>query len=671
MNRELKYSIGFIDAAARATVSNWRFGRIFAISGHCFLFAGDSVPHMALPAFTMTSITQAKIHPCLFMCRMMTPRLLRTPAVSASVLSMVGAMLLAVPAFSQAKPAAEPASPYGGTTVEEILARVNDQIITRSDYDRAMKQVDDEGRERGMTMQQLSEEHKDLLRNLIDQQLWLSKGKELGITGDTELVNRLNEIRKQYNLGTMEELEKAAQEQGFSFEDFKANIRNQVITQQVMRNEVGEHIHITPGEVQNYFEMHKQEYVQPESVHLSEILVSTGAGEADDAKVAAAKAKADDIEAKLKGGADFAQLARTSSDGQTAGEGGELGEYKRGDSALAKVFADATFGLQAGQYTEPIRTRQGYVILKVTKHTTGGAPEYKDVQNQVEETYYETKMMPAMRDYLTKMREDSYINIKPGYEDTGATANKRINPIVYSTYTPPSPKKKKKVERTRFRENAHFRQKSPQVVNVSATTTTPAAASADKKAAQIAAQKPGKKEKIRYGQAPTKTLPTASAPAATEDANGASGATASTAAGTQVAQNAEPDNPLEQAAPQKKSRYSDRSKLPKQPKIKTESLRDAQTPAPPEAGEVADRQTQSQPLGLGGDTASKKKKKDNATTTGEKTRYSQKKPDDSQKTTAPAEPTPIPQVQGAPAPQPAPAPTQAPAPQQPAPVPQQ
>ena len=86
--------------------------------------------------------------------------------------------------------------------VEDIIARVNDQIITRSDYDRAMKELDDEGRQHGATMQQISEQHQDLLRNLIDQQLWLSKGKELGITGETELVNRLNEIRKQYNLAT-------------------------------------------------------------------------------------------------------------------------------------------------------------------------------------------------------------------------------------------------------------------------------------------------------------------------------------------------------------------------------------------------------------------------------------------------------------------------------------
>src|SRR5260370_117755 len=91
-----------------------------------------------------------------------------------------------------------------------------------------------------------------LLPNLIDQQLWLAKGKELGVTGETELVNRLNEIRKQYNLSTMEDLEKAAKEQGVSFEDFKANIRNQIITQQVMRDQVGRKIAPTPGEVQRY-----------------------------------------------------------------------------------------------------------------------------------------------------------------------------------------------------------------------------------------------------------------------------------------------------------------------------------------------------------------------------------------------------------------------------------
>lgn len=579
----------------------------------------------------------------------MTLNLLRIPAVS-----VLGAALLATSAWGQSRPA-EPASPFGGVTVEDIVARVNDQIISSSDYNRAMKELDDEARQHGATMQQMSEAHKDLLRNLIDQQLWLSKGKELGVTGETELVNRLNEIRKQYNLSSLEDLEKAAQEQGVSYEDFKANIRNQIVTQEVMRDEVGRHISITPGEVQRYFDAHKQDYAQPESVRLSEILISTGtpsatagAAQPEDAQVAAAKAKADDVEAKLKAGADFAQLARSSSQGQTAAEGGDLGQFRRG--ALAKVLEDATFSLKDGEFTEPIRTRQGYVILKVVKHNPGGVPSYKEVEQQVEENYYMAKMEPAMRDYLTKMREDAYIAIKPGYEDTGASPNARVFPITYSAYTPPSPKKKKKVERTRFRETGHFRQKSPVVAldkteKPEANKKTEVAKTGTSSKTTDLAMKPGKKEKIRFGKAPTKTLP-----------NGPQGPTEDAGANPQVAQNAAPEELVEQApAPEKKTRYSDRARTEKKKKKSNAPKVDALAPAPPDAAEVADRQTQSAPLGLAGDTTNKKKKKE-ATTTGEKTRLSDKKKDQKKESTP--VPTPIPQVQGAPAPASAPAPQQ-------------
>jgi peptidyl-prolyl cis-trans isomerase SurA len=580
----------------------------------------------------------------------MTLRFLRNSAVS-----VLGTMLLAAAALAQSRPA-EPASPYGGVTVEEIIARVNDQIITSSDYDRAMKELDDEAHQHGASMQQISEAHKDLLRNLIDQQLWLSKGKELGITGETELINQLNEIRKQYHLASLEDLQKAAEEQGVSFEDFKANIRNQIITREVMRDEVGAHIQITPGEVERYFEAHKDQYIQPESIRLSEILVSTGTpeanGEDDPAKVAAAQAKANDIEAKLKAGADFSQLARTSSDGQTAAQGGDLGTYKRGQ--LAKVFEDATFNLPSGGVTDPIRTRQGFVIFKVAEHIPGGVPAFKDVQEQVSEAYYESKMEPAIRAYLTKMREDAYIEIKPGYVDTGASPNARVLPISYAAYTPPAPKKKKKVERTRFRETPHFRQKSAPKLEL-ATAGTSAKADKHKKKGkskdELAQEKPGKKEKIRYGRAPTKTLPS-EPQGATEDAGAA----------TQQAQAPEPENPFEQAPPQHKTRLADRARLEKKSK-KTASANGVPasdpyaTPAP-DAAEVATRQTQSAALGLGGNTSKKKKR---ATTTGQKTRLSKKQKE--KKNEGPLEPTPIPQVQGAPAPQAAPS-TAPPAPQQ-------
>jgi peptidyl-prolyl cis-trans isomerase SurA len=560
----------------------------------------------------------------------MTLRSFRIPAAF-----VFGTALLATSAQPQTHPAA-PQSPYGGVVVEDVVARVNDQIITQSDFDRAMKELDDEAKQHGATMQQVSEGHKDLLRDLIDRQLWLSKAKELDITGETELVKRLDEIRKQYNLETMEDLEKAAREQGVSFEDFKANIRNQIITQQVMQEEVSRKVQFTQGEVERYFDAHKQEYSKPENVQLSEILVSSGPDPDDQAKVAAAKAKADDLEARLHAGGNFSQLAKSFSDGTTAAEGGNFGTFRRGE--LAKVFEDATFSLKTGQYTDPIRTRQGYIIFKVDQHFPGGVPAYKDVERDVEENFYMSRMEPAIRSYLTQMREEAYIDIKPGYVDSGASP-KEVKPV-YSAYTPPSPKKKKKVERTRFRETTRtFRQKSPQAAAAPAESPAP---TLKKASAQV--ERPGKKEKIRFGQAPTKTLPTAPS-SATEDA----GAVAPAANPTP-----EPANPLEASnKPAQKTRFSSRAKVEKTAKTKGPQF-GGDAPPPPDAAEVADRQAQSAPLGLSGDTSKKKKK--TKTTTTEKTRLQDKSknpeaaaPDANSTPSVPTAPTPA--AAPAPAPQ--------------------
>jgi Parvulin-like peptidyl-prolyl isomerase len=587
----------------------------------------------------------------------MTLRFIRIPAAIA-----FSTALLTSSAMVRAQAAgAVQQSPYGGTTVEDIIARVNDQIITRSDYERAMTEVDRDARQRGATtMQEIAAAHKDLLRNLIDQQLWLSKGKQLGINGETELVKRLDEIRKQYNMKSMEDLEEAAKEQGVSFEDFKQNIRNNIITQDVMRQEVGQNIRFTPGEAERFYEQHQSEYSQPESVHLSEILISTG-GETQGDKVTAAKVKADDIEARLHAGGDFKQLAKSFSDGPTGPQGGDLGQYQRG--ALSKMLEDKTFPLQTGQFTEPILTRQGYIILKVDDHVKGGARPYKEVEAQVQDAFYMSRMEPAIRDYLTKLREESFIDIKPGYTDTGASPNE--TKPVFSAYTPPSPKKKPKVERTRFRETTHtFRQKSPQAEpdSAPAPVAKPAVAKATTAAAPKPAQekkgllekihikkaeketapgsqKPGKREKIRFGQAPRKTLP--SAPnAAVEDAG------ALPPADTAAAD--EPPNPLEEAPVEVKKRFSERARTAKKVKQTSAPQVDQLSAPAPDSGEVADRATQSGPLGLNGDTASKKKK---AATAGEKTRL-QDKAKDPQSNEPQQQPqfTPLPAIPGAPAP---------------------
>ncbi len=344
---------------------------------------------------------------------------------------------------------------YADNVVEEIVARINNQIITLSEFNRSKEQLKQEMQQQDPSnaSKLYNERQRDVLRDLIDQQLLLEKGKDLGITADTELIKRLDEMRKQMNLDTMEDLEKAAQSQGVSYEDFKQNLRNQIITQEVIGREVGSHLAPTKQEEQQFYEQHKSELEQPEQIRLSEILVApakTGAkqGEsapaADDPQaLAAAQAKADDLLALIKKGTSFDEVAKKNSDGPTAAQGGDLGYFKRG--ALAKELEDKTFAMKAGDVTDVIRTKQGFVILKVTDHQQAGIPAMKDIEPKLQDAIYMQKLQPALRAYLTKLREDAFIDLKPGYVDSGASANetKPIETTAKETNAKKFKKKKK------------------------------------------------------------------------------------------------------------------------------------------------------------------------------------------------------------------------------------
>jgi len=335
-----------------------------------------------------------------------------------------------------------PAALLADTIVEEIVARVNSEVITRSDYQKGREQLmrDLEQQYGTNAQEKFQDRQKDLLRDLIDQQLLLDKGKELGITADTELVKRLDELRKQNNLASMEDLEKAAQEQGVNFEDFKQQVRNSIITQQVIAQEVGRKIQITREEGRKYYEEHKSELAQPEQVHLSEILVAVPA-DATPEQVSAAQAKANGLLKEIRGGANFEEVAKRSSQGPTAAQGGDLGYFKRG--TLAKELENLTFAMKTGDITDVIHTRQGFVILKVNRHDEAGIPSFKDSEPRISDVLYYQKLQPALRAYLTKLREESFINIKQGYVDTGASPN-QTQPIVTASAEEQAEQAKKK-----------------------------------------------------------------------------------------------------------------------------------------------------------------------------------------------------------------------------------
>ena len=347
-------------------------------------------------------------------------------------------------------------------TVEEIIARINNNIITRADLRKAREQLQIEAKQQPNSAdaeQAASQHEKDLLRDLIDQQLLLGKAQDLGISVDTDLVKKLDDVRKQLHADSMEDLEKAAQAQGISFEDFKQNMKNNLLTQRVISQEVGGHINVSSGEIQDFYNQHKTELERPEQVRLSEILIAIQAQPApasskDQAAspapaptpqdVAQAQTKVDQVYDMLKKGGNFDELAKKYSNGPTASAGGDLEYFKRG--TLSKDLETTVFGLKAGQYTEPVRTNQGFVILKVTEHQTPGIPPVKEVESQIQEQIYMTKMQPALRDYLTKLREEAYIDIKAGYIDTGASPNE-TKPVYTTASAEDAATKEKKKKR--------------------------------------------------------------------------------------------------------------------------------------------------------------------------------------------------------------------------------
>ena len=327
--------------------------------------------------------------------------------------------------------------------LEEVVARVNNEVITRSDLERARSEMQQEAQQDcpkctpEEISQKLAAEEKNMLRDLIDNSLLVQRGKDLGVNVETDVVKRLDEIRIQNNIGSMEELETQIDKSGISFEDFKNNIRNQLLQQEVIRHEVGSKIILDHATVQKYYGEHTSEFVRPEQVTLREMFVSTEGK--PESEMPALRKKADELLQRVKNGEDFGELAKHFSDGSTAKQGGDLGRFEHGQ--LAPNIEQAVFALQRLQTTDVMPTKTGFLILQVGEHYAAGQQPEDKVENEIMDRLYNEQLRPALRAYLETLREDSYVAVKPGYTDAAAVPSSTIEEV---PATPDDDKKKKK-----------------------------------------------------------------------------------------------------------------------------------------------------------------------------------------------------------------------------------
>ena len=245
-----------------------------------------------------------------------------------------------------------------------------------------------------------------------------------------------------------EEVKVAPEEMREYFEKNKANFR--ILEKRGMKLVVldparlSESVTISEGQVRLAYEQNKDRYRTPERVKARHILLmTTGKSPDEEVKI---KAKAEDLLKQIRAGASFEEIAKKNSDGATAAQGGDLGEaFERGK--LAKQLEDLTFAMKKDQVSDVIRTKQGFVILKVTEHQPAGIPAMSQIENRLQEAVYMQKLQPALREYLKKLREEAYIHVNPPYVDTGASPN-QTQPVVTTAAKEASArelKKKKKI----------------------------------------------------------------------------------------------------------------------------------------------------------------------------------------------------------------------------------
>ena len=341
---------------------------------------------------------------------------------STSIITLVVLALLAalLPANvrAQAKPLAD----------TDIVARVNNDVITLADYQKAEQQLRDElahdceGCPQDKIDAQFKEQQKDLLRGMIDQSLFVQRAKDMGISVESDLAKRLDEVRKQNGLATLDDLQKGVEASGLTWEGYKTTIRNGLLQKEVVRREVGTHVDISPDEVKQYYEAHPQEFTLPERVTLSEISLSTEGKSPEE--FAAVRAKAEGLRSSVLNGDDFNRVAQLYSQGSTAKDGGALGTFKKGE--LAPQIEAVVFQMNKGQISEVIQTRTGFEFLKVEDHFQAGLQPLDAVQADIFNTVHAQKTLPLMRDYLAELREQSNIMVKAGYNDSALLSGANV-----------------------------------------------------------------------------------------------------------------------------------------------------------------------------------------------------------------------------------------------------
>ena len=319
--------------------------------------------------------------------------------------------------------------------VEEIAVKVNGDIITRGELAEQLRELEmylrQEQHLSGPALQAaIQEQSKDMLSDKIDELLLVQKGKDLDVKVDADVIKRLGQMK----LEAMKQDPKLADEDkfeayiregtGLTFEDFKQKLTNSILTSKVVGAEITSRISVPEADMKKYYDEHPTEFTRKAQVFLSQIIISTEGKTPE--QVATAEKKAKEIADRARKGERFSELVSAySDDPETAKSGGQLPPYEKGQ--MRADLDKLVFSAKKGTVLDPIKVDapiHGFLILKVEERYEEGLESFEEAKDQIQDVLARPKMKPKYREYLTKLRQEAFLQIKDGYVDTNAAPGK-------------------------------------------------------------------------------------------------------------------------------------------------------------------------------------------------------------------------------------------------------
>lgn len=304
-------------------------------------------------------------------------------------------------------------APARAEVLEEIVAKVNDEVITKTDL---------EGEEQAMTAdvyrsfsgpeldRKLAEGKTILLRRMIDRRLLMQRAERMFTELDKMSDSLVEMFLDQQKIKDKAELGRLLASDGLTLDQFKRRLLENYAPEEVLRYEVGGRVAVGDKEVEAYYRDHPDEFVVPAEATVREIVLLTEGADKEERR-----RRAEEVRARAVAGEDFAALAKEASQAGTKDNGGLLGTIHKGD--IAAELEAAAFSIPVGSVSPVIEMSHGFHLLKVDARTDAASRPLEQVREQVRDQIADRRYAKDLQAFLDKSWNEATIWVNPKYAE--------------------------------------------------------------------------------------------------------------------------------------------------------------------------------------------------------------------------------------------------------------